>query len=215
MLQTQAVAPGLLGLIRKLQSFDSLSGFSLAGGTGLALLIGHRHSVDIDLFSQSPFDTETMVESLEQNFGFRLHFSARNTIKGIIEGIMVDIITHAYPLVDKIIVADGVMLYSKKDIAAMKVNAITGNGTRAKDFVDLYFLLHEFSLEEILQFYGQKYALRNDFHALKSICYFADIDVSAWPKMILEPGLRLPAVKKFLQKKQIEYLKQFPTKQQE
>lgn len=212
MLQTQTVAPGILGLIRKLQSLGSLSGFSLAGGTGLALQIGHRQSDDIDLFGLSSFDAESLIEELEQNFGFRLHFSARNTVKGIVDGIMVDIITHAYPLVDNVIELDGIRFYSKKDIAAMKVNAISGNGTRVKDFVDIYFLLHEFTVEEILQFYRVKYAMRNDFHALKSIFYFADIDASAWPKMLLEPGLKLENVKKYLLKKEKDYLKQFHRK---
>ena len=96
---------------------------------------------------------------------------------------------------------------SKPDIAAMKVNAITGNGTRVKDFIDLYFLLKEMNFSEIIQFYKTKYQTNNDFHAIKSLGYFDDIIIAEWPKMILEKDLDIKKLKKSIIVKRELYLK--------
>jgi len=73
-------------------------------------------------------------------------------------------------------------MFSKKDIAAMKLNAIAGRGSK-KDFIDLYFLLKEFSLREIMDFYNQKYHDGSEFMALKSLAYFEDANLQPEPKM--------------------------------
>jgi hypothetical protein len=77
-------------------------------------------------------------------------------------------------------------ILSKQDIAAMKLNAIAGNGTRSKDFIDVYFLLKEFSVQQLLSFYQTKYSQRNSLHVLKSLIYFDDISMADWPEMVLE-----------------------------
>ncbi len=91
-------------------------------------------------------------------------------------------------------------MYSVEDIAAMKLNAIVGNGTRSKDFIDIYFILKKFTVEEILDFYKTKYRTRNLFHVLKSLVYFEDINTQDWPEMILEKGLQLSKIKKEIKK---------------
>ena len=73
-------------------------------------------------------------------------------------------------------------MLSAKDIAAMKLNAIAGRGSK-KDFIDLYFLLQEFSLKEILSFYSQKYHDGSLFMVEKSLTYFANADFQLQPKM--------------------------------
>jgi hypothetical protein len=108
----------------------------------------------------------------------------------------VDIITHDYDYVFQPIMEDGINMLSKADIAAMKVNAITGNGTRAKDFVDIYFLLKEYSFEDIVSFYSKKYGNRNEFHAIKSLTYFNDVSRSDWPNLVREKELTLSKLKK-------------------
>jgi hypothetical protein len=72
-----------------------------------------------------------------------------------------------------------------KDIAAMKLEAIAGRGSK-KDFVDMFFLLQQFSLEEIFSFHTQKYGtgLSNLYHLMKSLVYFADAEEEAMPLMI-------------------------------
>lgn len=74
---------------------------------------------------------------------------------------------------------------SKEDIAAMKLNAIYGRGSK-KDFIDLYFLLNEFTLSEMIDFYLQKYFDGSKFMLIKSLSYFSDADLDQTPKMYQE-----------------------------
>lgn len=198
MLHKETVTPATLDLIRKLQADPELSGFNMAGGTALALMVGHHISDDIFLFSQQEFDAEYHAFHLEKSYNFSLQFIHRNTLKGFIGEVFVDILTHPYPLVGDLINMEGIVLMSLQDIAAMKVSAIAGNGTRSKDFIDIYFLLKKFSLKEIIGFYSFKYSQHNTFHALKSLTYFDDIDASVWPKMMSDEKLTLNKIKKAL-----------------
>jgi len=78
----------------------------------------------------------------------------------------------------------------------MKVNAISGEGTRVKDFIDIYFLLKQFSFGEIIGFFTKKYSLRNNAHVVKSLTWFEDVDLNDWPVMIREPELKFRQVRK-------------------
>ena len=198
MLQTQAVDARILGLIRRIQSLPYMRGFNLAGGTALALYLGHRRSIDIDLFGISSFDEQLLLDQLAPDLNFSLQFAARNTLKGSIEGIKTDILAHRYPLIDKAVHLDGMMLLSIPDIAAMKLNAIALSGQRVKDFVDIYFLLERYTLDEMLDFYRRKYTLQNDAIVLKSLAWFEDAELADWPVILKEPGLRWNKVKKRL-----------------
>jgi len=201
MLFKETIGEGTLELLRSLQKTEMCKDFNLAGGTALALQIGHRTSLDLDLFSQNDFNNQELLEYLEQAYAFHLNYSALNTLKGSIDDVMVDFIAHKYPLAGEILNDEGIRVYSIEDIAAMKLNAIAGDGTRVKDFIDMYFLLKIYSISEILNFYAAKYSRRNAFHALKSLMYFEDIDESGWPQMIREKDLTLPTVKKFITEK--------------
>lgn len=207
MLHKETVQPTTLALIKKLQQDNNLHGFYLVGGTALALQIGHRISDDIDLFTSHPFDSNRLAEYMETNYQMSVHYLHSNTLKGFINNVLIDFITHNYDLVEAEIEVEGIKMLSKKDIAAMKVNAISGNGTRMKDFIDLYFLLKEFTLQQIIEFYKKKYKQRNDFHALKSLTYFEDIDTASWPRMILERNLTLEKIKTSITDHQSSYLK--------
>ncbi|MDT8402477.1 MAG: nucleotidyl transferase AbiEii/AbiGii toxin family protein [Bacteroidales bacterium] len=78
---------------------------------------------------------------------------------------------------------------SIRDIAAMKVNAVLNDGTRIKDFIDIYYLLETYSMEDILTFFSNKYKLRNSLHALKSLTYFQKENLSDWPVIIANDKL--------------------------
>lgn len=196
MLQKKTVPPDTLELITTLQKEPYLRGFHLAGGTALALRLGHRTSVDIDLFSLKGFHVPDLLHHLEKKYGFRMSFQDKNTLKGTIHGVFVDILMHDYPLVKEIIEEEGIRLYSLEDIAAMKINAICLDGTRIKDFIDICFLLDIFSVREILSFYKKKYGLRSDLHALKSLGYFGDLpEDPEWPEMVKEKDLTMEKIK--------------------
>ena len=201
MLYKNAIQPGTLELLIKLQSEDILNNFFLAGGTSLALQIGHRQSIDLYLFTTEDFDVNFLLEFLETNYNFHSDYTASNTLKGFIDSVKIDFISHKYPLVKNILSTENIKLYSKEDIAAMKLNAIAGNGTRSKDFIDLYFLFKEYSVEQLLNFYSQKYKTRNTFHVVKSMVYFDDISLQDWPIMIFEKNLNLEKLKKSFEKK--------------
>jgi len=206
MLHKETVGPATLELIRTLQSDNYFKDFLLVGGTALSLQIGHRISFDIVLFTQNVFNEKEYLEYLEKTYNFSMQYMQRNTLKGFINDIFVDLIRHDYKLVKTPVKEEGIVLCSKADIAAMKVNEISGNGTRPKDFVDIYFLLKEFSFKEIISFYAEKYDARNEFHAVKSLTYYEDIAESDWPNMVKEKELTLDQVKKNIIIKRDEYL---------
>jgi hypothetical protein len=207
MLQKTAVSDNILNLIQELQKDNELQNFVLAGGTALALLIGHRRSVDIDLFSTNEFDSASLLEYLEKKYGFEMNFQAPSTLKGYRGDIRIDFITHEYPYVREPVTIDGIRITSREDIAAMKVNAISGDGTRSKDFIDIYFLLKEFSFGEIVGFFEKKYNTRNNAHAVKSLTWFDEVDLNDWPVIIKEPNLTFDQVKREIIKRRDIFLK--------
>ncbi len=207
MLHTETIDQSALELLKKLQSKKYLDGFSLVGGTALALLYGHRKSIDIDLFSDFSFDVEQLLEKLSSDFQFQLFFSAENTIKGSINEIQVDIIAHRYPLIGQSLRVDGISILAVEDIAAMKLNAITVSGQRVKDFIDIYFLLDSFSLSELISFYKQKYAQYNEVNVLKSITWFNDVVMEDWPVILKGNNLKWDEIKDRIIKETENYLK--------
>lgn len=196
MLQKEAVSKEIFSLILKLQKDHALRDFILVGGTSLALQFGHRKSDDIDLFTQSEFDASSLLEYLEKKYSFKMNSQAQSTLKGSINDIRVDLLVHQYPYIKKPIDVEGINVAHPEDIAAMKVNAISGDGTRIKDFIDIYFLLKQFSFGEIIDFFTKKYNLRNNAHAVKSLTWFEDVDLNDWPVMIREPNLTFDVVKR-------------------
>lgn len=206
MLHKETIDAATLELLKRLMGDERLQGFVLVGGTSLALQIGHRISVDLDLFTEKEFEADELREYLERNYHLQTDYQAFATVKGEIDGVQVDCIAHAYPWLKPFVLEEGVRLASLEDICAMKLNAIAGNGTRIKDFVDVAFLSSMFSLEQMLQFYEEKYHA-NPLMPLKGIVYFADINKNAPVKMANGKPLdwksiekRLLAMEKFPQR---------------
>jgi len=176
MLRTETVTADTLELLKVLTRDEKLTDFFLVGGTALSLQIGHRISIDIDLFSAHSFDNNEMLEYLRANYDFRMNFIAKNTLKGQIKEIKTDLITHPYAFVKDLQTVEGIRMVSLEDIAAMKLNAISGNGTRLKDFIDVAFLSRYLSLTQMMDAYERKYASRNPVMIAKSLLYHRDID---------------------------------------
>src|SRR6266498_4756746 len=124
MLQTQTVEPRAFSLLKELMQIKELQQFSLVGGTALALIFGHRKSVDLDLFNNSIFDNDVIISALEKEFGneFSLQLSRQKFgVFGFIKSIKVDFVKHPHKLIENIQVIDGIRMYSDADIAAMKI----------------------------------------------------------------------------------------------
>lgn len=174
MLHEQTVEKHTLELLKRLMVDPAFQRFILVGGTALALQIGHRKSIDLDLFTNSPFKENQLADHLRGIYKFELDFISANTIKGEIDGVQVDCIAHQYPWLEKQNKYAPIRLAGYTDIAAMKLNAISGNGTRLKDFIDIAFLSSQITLRQMLTAYEQKYN-SNPVMPLKAIGYFNDI----------------------------------------
>ncbi|WP_449436196.1 nucleotidyl transferase AbiEii/AbiGii toxin family protein [Pedobacter steynii] len=96
---------------------ELLKAFFLVGGTALSLQIGHRISIDLDLFTLVSFDDNQMLSDLEDKYKFQSDYQSKNTLKGEIGGVKVDLITHNYPLVKPLLNFDNVRMASLDDIA--------------------------------------------------------------------------------------------------
>ena len=206
MLQKQTLKTTTLELLKSLMADDELQGFYLVGGTALALQIGHRISIDLDLFIDADFDNTQIREYLEVNYGFRTAYIGRNTLKGEISSVKIDCIAHKYKWLDSF-TDDGIRLAGLKDICAMKLNSIVGNGTRIKDFIDLAYLSEYYSLRQMLGLFEEKYNA-NPVMVLKAITFFDEINYNEPIKMCNSAKLnwkkiakRLTEMSKYIDKK--------------
>lgn len=186
MLSFQTVVPHTLELLKRIMNIPMFSPLRLVGGTALALQYGHRSSIDLDFFGDLEIDTDKVTQALG-NIGEVIISNCSDNIKTYhIDGIKTDFVNYSlYPWIDNPVVEEGIRLASPKDIAAMKINAIMGRGSR-KDFVDVYFLLQHYTLDELLDFYQQKYSNASIFRALLSLTYFNDAELQPMPVMFVD-----------------------------
>lgn len=189
MLYKETVTQGTLDLILELMKDQQLNSFYLVGGTALSLRIGHRKSIDIDLFSSSDFDGDELAIHLETNYGADVKRHKSNYASGSIGEVDFDFISHKYPSIKPIENIDGIRIMSNEDISAMKINAIVNSGQRIKDFIDIHYLLKEMPLEDILHYYNQKYPNVDSHTAKSSLVYFNDIDFTV-PVMLMDAKLK-------------------------
>ena len=176
MLYTQTVAPRTLELLKKLEAEPSLAAFNLAGGTALALYLGHRKSVDLDLFTPQSFDAKKLETFLADKYGFRTDFMEADTLKGTIDGVKIDCIAHRYAYLRSPYEEAGIRLYDMEDIIAMKLSAIADDGSRLKDFVDIACLSTRHTFYDMLKCYERKFPEANVIRPFKAVTYFDDID---------------------------------------
>lgn len=185
MLHLETIAPETLSLLTRIQSLPAFAETRLVGGTSLALQLGHRISVDLDLFGSWPPGADLLAALKSVGKTRKSSGSANGKLQFFsVDGVKVDCVTYdEYPWLDPPIEACGVRLAGIRDIAAMKINAVTNRGTR-KDFVDLAFLLDRFTLPEMFDWYGEKYPDASPALALRSLSYFVDAETMPLPRML-------------------------------
>lgn len=173
-------------VLEKIATTDFIHQFYLAGGTALALELGHRISVDLDFFTYEKFSTAHIRNTLA-NLGKLTITSedAGGTLNGILDEVQVSFFIYPYQNVYPTIQYDDVQLADERDIAAMKLEAIASRGSK-KDFVDLYVLLEKYSLTDLITFFEKRYSNveYNKLHLLKSLSYFVDAEESGDPVML-------------------------------
>jgi len=177
MLYTETVETGTLDLIKVLMRDKELTAFNLVGGTALSLKLGHRKSIDIDLFTDKDFDAVRIAEHLSQMHKAEIHGTVKNGVFCFIHDIKVDLIAHQYPILNKVEIADEIWMLSLEDIGAMKLNAILYNGTRLKDFVDMYSLLENVPLHKLTEAFEKKYPDVNRQMSHTGLLYHQDINM--------------------------------------
>lgn len=183
MLSLQTVLPDTLELLKVLMQQPLLKDMRLVGGTSLALQYGHRRSVDLDFFGMTTEDVDELTGMMRECSKDLVKGSCTKRIKTyFLNGVKVDVVNYDYKWIDDVVEGGGLRLASPKDIAAMKVNAVMGRGTK-KDFIDVYFLLQHYSFDELIKFYLQKYTDGSEYRALLSMSYFADADPQPMPYM--------------------------------
>ena len=182
MLFKETVEKDTLSILETLQKDEQLANFYLVGGTALALMLGHRISIDLDMFSPVSFDTEQLLKYLSEKYEFvRLSPLAQLSkviLQGKIKDVKVDWVVNAYPFVECPQTTEGIRMYSLKDIAAMKLIAIADSGKRLKDFVDIAYLSTMMSFNEMLDAFVKKYKVDLQ-RAILGLTYFSDIDFTA------------------------------------
>lgn len=181
------IAPATFSLIQELQALPDLKEFYLVGGTALALQLGHRNSIDIDLFTKDEFEAGDIETVLNNNFSYSFTLARKGTVLAVVNNIKTDFIRHNYPLLKQPITEEGITFLSKEDIAGMKFHAIIQSGKRLKDFIDIYFLLEHFSMQQMVGFFASKYTYSNPMIAMKAVNYFDDIDENIDPPKMLNP----------------------------
>lgn len=184
MLYTNTVEDITLALLHELMGLDFLQQFSLIGGTALSLQLGHRKSIELELFCIPDFDKAEMHEKLLAYFKSRINISSsvKNTLGvfAVIDGVKVDICWRPYPLLKPILLENGIRMWSLEDIAASKILAISRRAVK-KDFWDLDRLLDVFTIEEIASFYDKRYQQSLAISLAKMVLFFDEAELSEAP----------------------------------
>lgn len=176
MLYTNTVDNNTLSLLLRLMEWPVLGKFALVGGTNLSLQLGHRMSVDLDLFSNEEFLSEDIILTIDKIFpSFELIYRTEKSCMGIIEGVKVDMILHKYDYLQPIKEIEGIRLVSISDIIPMKLSAMAQRGAK-KDFWDIAELLNHFTIAEMLELFGKKYKNHDYGYIVHSLYYFEDAD---------------------------------------
>ena len=207
MLQLKTIDTNTFSLLKDLSTAEFLSDFALAGGTSLALQLGHRISIDLDFFTLKEFSAEMLFNQIKQAYKVFDVSINKNALTFNIEYnqniIKIDCIRHNYPLINEIKKIDGIKLFSVDDIAAMKLNAIINRGAK-KDFYDIFELLQNYTLSELIGFYKIKYPEMNIMMLMKSLNYFGDAELNPEPLSLRK--INWQEVKMYLVKKVNDFI---------
>jgi len=163
--------------------------FYLAGGTGLALILAHRRSVDFDFFSKADFSLEKILEQLRKYFKVNqisLAEMKKDTLIVFVKNVQASFFYYNYPLIKPVIQKNGLSVASVEDISAMKMISIIQRGLK-KDFIDLWAIIREtkHSLQDIFSFCKKKYGSAfSESIALKALTYFKDAEEEDIPEGI-------------------------------
>ncbi|MBU0975914.1 MAG: nucleotidyl transferase AbiEii/AbiGii toxin family protein [Patescibacteria group bacterium] len=172
-----------LDLLSTINSIEDYDNFYLAGGTSLALQIGHRKSIDLDFFSPQEFKS-----SIIHSFGQKYEITSLhdNSIELTSKNTRLFFFFFAFPLYKKIVVKENIRLAHPIDIGLMKLLALQGR-TAKKDIIDLYFLnKYIIRLGALLKIFEKHYPKEsfNSYDSLKTLLDPAVLETQPMPVML-------------------------------
>ncbi|MEW5767869.1 MAG: nucleotidyl transferase AbiEii/AbiGii toxin family protein [bacterium] len=204
----EALTPETHEAFCKAAHLPFISQFYLAGGTGLALHLGHRFSVDLDFFSPASDavgpDVRTGLREALEDPTLSITHDKDATFVATWRGVGISFFRlHLYPLVHQPVLIENVPVATIEEIGAMKLAASIDRGTR-KDLVDLYYILQQVPIEHLFEVAAVKYARVRTFaiSATRALAYFDDAEALPMPLMIDQTSWA--DMKRFLVRQAIE-----------
>lgn len=183
--------------LKKLMAEPLFDPFRLVGGTSLSLQIGHRMSIDIDLFTDAPYssldfekidsylrDTFTYVSpaKLPEIVGMGISYVVGSTPE---DSFKLDLFYTTDPFIFPILNAESIRLAPKQEIAAMKMDVVQRGG-RKKDFWDIHALMDQYTLADMIKFHEERYPYSHDGTLLNTnLTNFATADEDFDPVCLL------------------------------
>jgi predicted nucleotidyltransferase component of viral defense system len=187
-LYQEILPPATANALKKISKLDFMDQFYLAGGTSLAMQLGHRLSEDLDFFSQNNFDQDRIIREISKLGKFELFQNAKQAIDGSLDGVKISFLAYPYPLLTPIVQSSELKIAHFADIACMKLDAVSSRGTK-RDFIDIYFLAQKkLKLVKMFELFQKKFknVKHNLVHIKKSLTYFADAENEPMPRMLQE-----------------------------
>lgn len=179
----------------------------LAGGTALALHIGHRISEDLDFFTTKDFRVESIISEIRKTvYPFRIISEGEGSLVAEIAGIKVSLFKYDYLFLEKPALIEGIQVASVLDVASMKVIAISQRGTK-RDFIDLFFVIQAIPFHKVAQYMVRRFGKEriNPVHIGKSLVYFSDAEADPEPLYVKNKEIKWDVVKEFFR----HHVKQF------
>ena len=172
----------------------------------MALHLGHRISVDLDFFTKEELDENILSQDLSRLPEFKQEGKTWRTVWGMVGKTKFSLFYYKYPLLTNTHKFMGINVLDLKDIAAMKIAALGDRGTK-RDFIDLFFLSKNYSLDDMFLFYDQKYGDLEGklYHLIRSFDYFVDAENDNLPKMLIKTSWE--EVKDFFHKESMRLAK--------
>ncbi|GAV25355.1 hypothetical protein ciss_12880 [Carboxydothermus islandicus] len=198
-----------LKVLEKIVFQMPVQGSYLAGGTALALQLGHRKSEDLDWFSPVEFSVDELSSKLKKIGNFQVLDLSKGTLHGIVDGVRITWLYFPNPLLKELVIdkdVNNLPLASLEDIGLMKIIAVSQRGAK-KDFIDLFALTQNgIEVGELLKSLHLKYPGEklNYYHIVKSLCYFDDAEEELMPEMLW--NYNWDEIKKYFLGKQKEFI---------
>jgi predicted nucleotidyltransferase component of viral defense system len=183
----KTLAPKTKAFLDQISGKSFLDQFYLSGGTALALHLGHRESEDLDFFTKSDFDPVKLQIELENITKLSSVEQDKGTLNCHAGDVQLQFLCYPYNLLNDTTAWNQIHVSSIEDIACTKLLTISSRGSK-KDFIDMYFILKQYSLKELFNLLQKKYPKTdyNQIHILKSLVYFDDADNQGMPRMHID-----------------------------